>query len=286
MEAQKQTVDALLSRGKVAGRGRSLDGRGDGGVGVGSCLLSSCSRSVSLKRGGSRPAAELADILARQKPCWSWGAACDSPLPPPTCEKCHLHQAARPLRPFGAHEVRTGFSSSYHGGRGARKTVRRTRLSRQRRSRGPARFLTASGALIAISPDRLTALYIIGDRFGAPMVSQKSATRSSTPHGACGGAPVGRVTPEAIAERAGVTLSGLTGSLRRPSAILADFVRRIDERVLSAWTRTWREEARRERLFDVCVQQADRGAWPYKQAIRHLGEAPSGSAAHWSLNGS
>jgi len=84
--------------------------------------------------------------------------------------------------------------------------------------------------------------------------------------------PWDEVTLEALAERAGVTLSGLRAAYDGRAGILADFIRRIDERVLSAVDPDMAEEMRRERLFDILFSRFEALA-PYKQAIRNLGEA-------------
>lgn len=84
--------------------------------------------------------------------------------------------------------------------------------------------------------------------------------------------PWDEVTLEAVAERAGVTLSGLRAAYDGRGAILADFIRRIDERVLSAIDPAMAQELRRERLFDVLFSRFEALA-AYKAAIRNLGEA-------------
>lgn len=82
--------------------------------------------------------------------------------------------------------------------------------------------------------------------------------------------PWDEVTLEAIAERAGVSLSGLRAAYDGRVSILADFVRRIDERVLAATDPDMGGEAPRERLFDVLFSRFE-ALGPYKQAIRNLG---------------
>ena len=84
--------------------------------------------------------------------------------------------------------------------------------------------------------------------------------------------PWAEVTPERIAERAGVTLSGLRAAYDGRLDILADFVRRIDEAVLAGRDADMKEEAPRERLFDVLFSRLEALA-PYKPAIRRLGKA-------------
>ncbi len=80
------------------------------------------------------------------------------------------------------------------------------------------------------------------------------------------------VTLEALAERAGVTLSALRAAYAGRLEILADFVRRIDERVLSAIDPDMAEEAPRERLFDVLFSRFE-ALGAYRPAIRNLGAA-------------
>ena len=84
--------------------------------------------------------------------------------------------------------------------------------------------------------------------------------------------PWNEVTLEAIAERAGVTLSGLRAAYDSRTSMLADFVRRVDERVLASLDADMAEEAPRERLFDILFSRFEALA-PHKQAIRNLGEA-------------
>jgi AcrR family transcriptional regulator len=80
------------------------------------------------------------------------------------------------------------------------------------------------------------------------------------------------VTLEALAERSGLTLSGLRAAYDGRLAVLADFVRRIDERVLAGIDADMAEEAPRERLFDVLFSRFE-ALGPHRQAIRNLGEA-------------
>ena len=84
--------------------------------------------------------------------------------------------------------------------------------------------------------------------------------------------PWDEVTPERIAERAGTSLAGLRAAYDGRIDILADFVRRIDETVLAGLDADMKEEAPRERLFDVLFSRFEALA-PYKPAIRRLGEA-------------
>ena len=80
------------------------------------------------------------------------------------------------------------------------------------------------------------------------------------------------VALEALAERAGVTLSALRAAYGGRIEILADFVRRIDERVLSAIDPDMADEAPRERLFDVLFSRFE-ALGAYRPAIRNLGIA-------------
>jgi AcrR family transcriptional regulator len=80
------------------------------------------------------------------------------------------------------------------------------------------------------------------------------------------------VTLEAVADRAGVTLAGLRAAYDGKMAILADFVRRIDERVLASRDPDLAGEAPRERLFDILFSRFE-ALGPYRPAIRNLGRA-------------
>ena len=84
--------------------------------------------------------------------------------------------------------------------------------------------------------------------------------------------PWDEVTLEAVAARAGVTLSTLRAAFDGRAAILAEFARRIDGDVLSGLDAEMAEEAPRERLFDVLFSRFE-VLGPYKQAIRNLGVA-------------
>lgn len=84
--------------------------------------------------------------------------------------------------------------------------------------------------------------------------------------------PWDEVTLEALAERAGVSLAALRESYDGRLAILADFVRSIDEKVLSDIDPTLGEETPRERLFDLLFARFEALA-PHKDAIRNLGRA-------------
>jgi AcrR family transcriptional regulator len=80
------------------------------------------------------------------------------------------------------------------------------------------------------------------------------------------------VTLEAVAERAGVSLAALRAAYDGRLAILADFVRRIDERVLAGLDADMAGEAPRERLFDVLFSRFE-ALGPHKPAIRSLAAA-------------
>jgi AcrR family transcriptional regulator len=84
--------------------------------------------------------------------------------------------------------------------------------------------------------------------------------------------PWHEVTLEALAERAGVTLVALRATYESRFEVLADFVKRVDERVLSGIDPDMAEEAPRERLFDLLFSRVEAIA-PHKQAIRNLSEA-------------
>jgi AcrR family transcriptional regulator len=80
------------------------------------------------------------------------------------------------------------------------------------------------------------------------------------------------VTLQALAERAGMTLSTLRAAYDGRLSVLADFVRRTDERVLAAVDLDMAEEAPRERLFDVLFSRFE-ALGPHRQAVRNIGEA-------------
>jgi AcrR family transcriptional regulator len=84
--------------------------------------------------------------------------------------------------------------------------------------------------------------------------------------------PWEKVTLEALAERAGVSLSALRAAYDGRVAVLADFMRRIDEAALANLDPDMAEEAPRERLFDVLFGRLEVLA-PHRAAIRHIGEA-------------
>jgi AcrR family transcriptional regulator len=89
--------------------------------------------------------------------------------------------------------------------------------------------------------------------------------------------PWEKVTLEALADRAGVSLAELRAAYDGRLPVLADFVRRIDERVLAGIDADMESEAPRERLFDVLFSRFE-ALGPYKQAIRSLGRAARGDA--------
>src|SRR5687768_8941100 len=89
--------------------------------------------------------------------------------------------------------------------------------------------------------------------------------------------PWEKVTLEALADRAGVSLAELRAAYDGRLPVLADFVRRIDERVLAGIDADMEGEAPRERLFDVLFSRFE-ALGPYKQAIRSLGRAARGDA--------
>ena len=72
--------------------------------------------------------------------------------------------------------------------------------------------------------------------------------------------------------RRGDARSALRGAYDGRIAVLEDFVRRTDERVLSAVDPDMAVEAPRERLFDVLFSRFE-ALGTHKQAIRNLGEA-------------
>lgn len=80
------------------------------------------------------------------------------------------------------------------------------------------------------------------------------------------------ITLEALAERAGVSLATLRAAFDGRLAVLAEFLRGIDEEVLTRVDPGLAQEAPRERLFDVLFSRFEVLA-PHKQAIRNLGKA-------------
>lgn len=76
-----------------------------------------------------------------------------------------------------------------------------------------------------------------------------------------------------IAGRAGVSLADLRGLYDGKLAILADFARRIDRRVLEPGVaEPSAEEGARDRLFEVMMRRFDALA-PYKDAVRRVARA-------------
>jgi AcrR family transcriptional regulator len=84
--------------------------------------------------------------------------------------------------------------------------------------------------------------------------------------------PWEEITLEALAERAGITLAALRAAYDGRLAVLADFVRRTDERVLAAVDPDMAQEAPRERLFDVLFSRFE-VLNPHKPGIRSIGAA-------------
>ncbi|MCT8971956.1 TetR/AcrR family transcriptional regulator [Microbaculum marinisediminis] len=72
-----------------------------------------------------------------------------------------------------------------------------------------------------------------------------------------------------IAARAGVSLSALRAAFDGKIAILAAFIRRIDQAVLDALDPELSDEPARERLFDVLMTRFD-ALMPYKEAVRSI----------------
>lgn len=84
--------------------------------------------------------------------------------------------------------------------------------------------------------------------------------------------PWDEVTLQAVAERAGITLAALRAAYDGRLAVLADFVRRTDEKVLAGLDPEMAGEAPRERLFDVLFARFE-ALGPHRQAVRNIGEA-------------
>jgi AcrR family transcriptional regulator len=89
--------------------------------------------------------------------------------------------------------------------------------------------------------------------------------------------PWAEATLAALAERGGITLTTLRAAYNGRAEILADFTRRIDERVLSSLDPDMANESPRERLFDILFSRFEALA-PHRQAIRNLGKAASRDA--------
>ena len=81
--------------------------------------------------------------------------------------------------------------------------------------------------------------------------------------------PFETVTLATLAARAGITLAALRESYDGRVAMLADYVRQVDERVLAGVDPALAGEAPRERLFDVLFARLEAHA-PHKQAIRSI----------------
>lgn len=80
------------------------------------------------------------------------------------------------------------------------------------------------------------------------------------------------VTLEAIALRAGVTLKDLRAEFDSRWAILAAYSRHLDEAALEALDPAMRDEAPRERLFDILFSRIE-ALKPHKAGIRGLARA-------------
>ncbi len=80
------------------------------------------------------------------------------------------------------------------------------------------------------------------------------------------------VTLEALAVRADVSLQTLRAAFDGRGAVLAEFVRGVDEEVLARVDPGLAQEVPRERLFDVLFSRFEILA-PHKQAIRNLAKA-------------
>ena len=84
--------------------------------------------------------------------------------------------------------------------------------------------------------------------------------------------PWEEVTLAAVSERAGVTLAELRALFDGRLAILAEYIRGIDEDVLKGIDADLAAEAPRERLFDVLFARFEAHA-PHKEAIRSITRA-------------
>ncbi len=80
------------------------------------------------------------------------------------------------------------------------------------------------------------------------------------------------VTLAAISARAGVPLAELRAQFDGRLAILADYIRRIDEQVLKGVDSELADEAPRERLFDILFARFEAHA-PHKGALRTIARA-------------
>jgi AcrR family transcriptional regulator len=81
--------------------------------------------------------------------------------------------------------------------------------------------------------------------------------------------PFEEVTLAALAERAGVTLAEIRESYDGRLAVLADYIRQVDERVLAGIDAALASEGPRERLFDILFARLEAHA-PHKAAIRSV----------------
>jgi AcrR family transcriptional regulator len=81
--------------------------------------------------------------------------------------------------------------------------------------------------------------------------------------------PFEEVTLAALGERAGVTLAVLRESYDGRVAVLADYIRQVDERVLAGVDPALAGEAPRERLFDVLFSRFEAHV-AHKPAIRSI----------------
>lgn len=83
--------------------------------------------------------------------------------------------------------------------------------------------------------------------------------------------PFHEVTLPAIAARAGMDLAALRAAYDSRLDVLADFVRRTDERALAGLDADMKEEGPRDRLFDVLFGRLE-ALKPYKAALQSIGD--------------
>jgi AcrR family transcriptional regulator len=81
--------------------------------------------------------------------------------------------------------------------------------------------------------------------------------------------PFEEVTLSKLAERAGVSLAQIRQDHDGRVSVLAEYIRRVDERVLEGIDSGMSEEPLRERLFDVLFARFEAHA-PHKEAIRSI----------------
>lgn len=81
--------------------------------------------------------------------------------------------------------------------------------------------------------------------------------------------PFNEITLPAIAERAEVSLAILRENFDGRIAILADYVRQVDEKVLAGIDASLAEEGPRERLFDVLFARCE-AHLPHREAMRGI----------------